>query len=133
MRLDRATEDFRLIDDAQEGFRRNRNTMRQLNKLTCLLAEQRRRGVISAQLFLDLVNAFNSVNHRSVFFVLRAKGFPEEDIALFAQLYNGSFLVLVNVFGHSAACFLKQGMPQVAQPSPRVFNLSADPLHAILR
>ena len=66
---------------------------------------------------MDLVNAFNSVNQRSVYFVLLAKGFLEEDIALFAQLYNGSFLVLVNVFGHSAACYLKLGMLQAAQPA----------------
>jgi hypothetical protein len=74
MRLDRATVDFRLIDDAQEGFRRNRNTMHQLSKVTCLLAEQCRQGILSAQLCINLVNnAFNSVNHRSAYFVLRAK------------------------------------------------------------
>jgi hypothetical protein len=133
MRLDRITEDYGLIDDAQEGFRRCRNTMRQLSKLYSLLAEQRRRGVISAQLFLDLVNAFNSPNHSSIFFILRAKGFHEADIALFSQLYKGSFLVMVNTFGSSAACFLMRGFHQGAQPSPRAFNLLVDPLHAILR
>ena len=40
---------------------------------------------------------------------------------------------MVNQFGHSAACFLHRGMPQGAQPSPSVFNLTLDPLHLIVR
>ena len=65
--------------------------------------------------------------------MLRAKGFPEEDIILFSQLYTCSFLVMVNTFGTSAACFLTRGMPQGAQTSPRNFNLLVDPIHALLR
>ena len=65
--------------------------------------------------------------------ILRANGFHEADIALFSQLYRGSFLVMVNTFGSSAACFLMRGFHQGAQPSPRAFNLLVDPLHAILR
>ena len=67
-RLNRAAEDYELLDDTQEGFRRNRNTKRQLGKLCSILAEQRRRKQsLSVILYLDIKNAFNAVNHRAIF------------------------------------------------------------------
>jgi hypothetical protein len=92
----------RLVDDTQEGFRRHRSTKRQLGKLHSILAEQRRRKEsISVILYLDIKNAFNTINHRAIFHVLEAKGFPSEDIALFKRMYTGSFLVMANRFGRS--------------------------------
>ena len=41
-RLARFLEDHGLLEDAQEAFRKNRSTQRQLCKLQCLLAAQRR-------------------------------------------------------------------------------------------
>ena len=94
-RLDCATEDYGLLDDTQEGFRRNRNTKRQLGrKLRSMLAEQcRRKQSLSVVLYLDIRNAFNAVNHRAIFYILEAKGFPQEDIqvALFRRMYRFFF------------------------------------------
>jgi hypothetical protein len=74
-RLNRTMEDYKLIDDAQEAFRRGRSTKRQLGKLHSILAEQRRRKAsLSVILYLDIKNAFNAVNHRSAFYILEAKG-----------------------------------------------------------
>ena len=39
-RLSRVMEDFQLLDDAREGFRRHRSTKRQVSKLQGLLAQQ---------------------------------------------------------------------------------------------
>ncbi len=80
-RTSHAAEDCGLLDDAQEGFRRNRSTKRQLGKLHSMFAEQRRRKqALSVVLYLDIKNAFNAVNHRVVYHVLEAKGFPAADI-----------------------------------------------------
>ncbi len=84
-------------------------------------------------LYLDIVNAFNSPNHRAIFSILKAKGFPADDIDLFRQMYSGSFLVMVNQFGTTAACFMSRGFPQGATPSPRVFNLLFDLVDTIAR
>ncbi len=66
------------------------------------VAEQRRRKAsLSVILYLDIKNAFNAVNHRSAFYILEAKGFPEEDLALFRRMYNGTFLVMNNHFGRT--------------------------------
>ena len=67
----------------------DRSTKRQLGKLHSILAEQRRRKEsISVILYLDIKNAFNAINHRAIFYVLEAKGFPSEDIALFKRMYT---------------------------------------------
>ena len=133
-RLDRATEDYVLNDDTQEGFHRGRSTQRQLGKLHSILAEQRRRKAgLSVLLYLDIKNAFYAVNHRAIFHIFAAKGFPEEDIALLRLMYTGSFLVMANRFDVSAACVLSRGVAQGAQPSPRVFNTTFDPVHAVVR
>ena len=133
-RLNQVTEDYGLVDDTQEGFRRHRSTKRQLGKLHSILAEQRRRKEsISVILYLDIKNAFNAINHRAIFYVLEAKGFPSEDIALFKRMYTGSFLVMANRFGRSAACMLSRGVAQGAQPSPRIFGLTFDPVHSVVR
>jgi hypothetical protein len=132
--MDHATEDYGLIDDTQEGFRRNRSTKRQLGKLHSMFAEQRRRKQgLSVVLYLDIKNAFNAVNHRAIFYVFEVKGFPEADITLFRRMYTGSFLVMSNQFGRSAACVLSRGMPQGAPPSPVVFGTTIDPIHSIVR
>ncbi len=114
IRLDHVTEDYGLIDDAQEGFRQGSTTKRQLAKLHCMLANQRRKKEgISVLLHLDIVNAFNSPTHRAIFSILEAMGFPAEDVILFRRMYSGSFLVMVNQFGMTAACFLSRGFPQL--------------------
>lgn len=73
------------------------------------------------------------MNHRTIFYVLEVKGFPEEDITLFRRMYSGSFLVMSNQFGRSAMCVLNRGMPQGAPPSPSVFDVAIDPMHSIVR
>jgi hypothetical protein len=133
-RLNHTMEDYGLVDDTQEGFRRHRSTKRQLGKLHSILAEQqRRKDSISVILYLDTKNAFNAINHRAIFYVLETKGFPSEDIALFKRMYTGSFFVLANRFGRSAACMLCRGVAHGAPPSPRIFGLTFDPVHSAVR
>ena len=132
-RLERFTEEQGLLEDAQEAFRRNRSTTRQLCKLQCLLDAQRRAKSLSVMLYLDLANAFNAMNHRAIFHILRLCGFPDEDIELFIRLYERTFLFIGNRFGNSAACFLARGVPQGAHPSPFIFIIVFNLIHVIAR
>ena len=88
---------------------------------------------MSVILYLDIKNAFNAVNHRSVFYILEAKGFPKEDLALIRRMYNGTSLVMNNHFGRSAAITLSRGMPQGAMPSPPFFIIVFDQFNSIIR
>jgi hypothetical protein len=93
-RVDHATEDCSLLDDAQEAFRKGRSTKRlsQLAKHHSILDHQRKlkRG-LSVILYLDIKNAFNVVNHRAMFSIMEACGFPEG-----AQPSPKSFITVIN-------------------------------------
>jgi len=131
--LRRSTEEYKTVAEVQEGFRANRSTKRQITKLQCLIERSRRRRTISVMLYLDIKNAFNAINHRAMLEVLRACGYPEQDVELFRRMYAGTFLTVTNQFGLSAACFLLRGVLQGAPTSPNVFNVAFNPIHVLVQ
>ena len=136
-RLKQTIEEYQLVDDVQEGFRRNRSAKRQLAKIHGILADQRRRrgprGGLSVMLYLDIKNAFNAVNHRAIFYMFEAYGFPEQDIDLIRRMYSRSFLTIQNSFGGTAAIVLRRGVFQGAPSSPSTYILTSDPFHKLIR
>jgi hypothetical protein len=68
-----------------------------------------------------------------MFSILEACGFPEADVDLFRRMYAGSFLVMANKFGTSAACVLSRGVMQGAQPSPKSYITVINPVHVLIR
>ncbi len=48
-------------------------------------------------------------------------------------MYTGSFLVMKNQFGESAACMLSRGAMQGAQPSPRIYSVVFNPIQVFIR
>jgi hypothetical protein len=109
-RLKQAIKEYQLVDDVQEGFHRNSSAKRQLARIHSILTDQRRwrgpRGGISVMLYLDIKNAFNAFNHRAIFYVFEAYGFPEKDVDLIRRMYSKSFLTIQNSFGGTAAIVL---------------------------
>jgi hypothetical protein len=70
-----------------------------------MFAEQRRRKQgLSVVLYLEIKNAFNAVNHRAVYHILEAKGFPAADITLFRRLYTGDWCLLSHVYSVWTKC-----------------------------
>ena len=132
-RLDQVTEDYCLIDDVQEGFRRNRSTRRQLTKLRTILEQHSKDKSQSVVLYLDIKNAFNAVNHRAVLALLEGYGFHPTDVDLFRRMYDGRFISVGNSFGETAACFLRRGVFQGDAPSPKIFTLAFDPVHKMVQ
>ena len=132
-RLTRVLEDYNILDEAQEGFRRHRNTKRQLSKLHSIFQNGQRRRCLSVVLYLDIKNAFNAVNHRVIFSSLEACGFPQADVDLFRRLYTGTWYSVGNPFGESAACYLRRGMKQGDPPSSTMFTIVFNPMHKMLR
>ena len=88
---------------------------------------------MSVILYLGIKNAFNAINHQAIFSIFEACCFPEADIALLRRMYTGSFLVMKNQFGESAACMLSRGAMQGAQPSPRIYDVVSNPVQVLIR
>ncbi len=87
-RLARLLEDHGLLEDVQEAFLRVKDcrTQRQLCKLQGLFAAQHEAKSLSVMLFLDIKKAFNAINHRTIFHVMKLCWLPEDDIVLFQSL-----------------------------------------------
>mmetsp|Transcript_30072 Transcript_30072/g.61932 ORF Transcript_30072/g.61932 Transcript_30072/m.61932 type:complete len:273 (+) Transcript_30072:1059-1877(+) len=79
-RLTCMAEENSLLETEQEGGRRNRSTVRQLQRLRWNLDDAKRRGKQLYVLFIDTTNAFCSINHKVMWSILRAYGIPELDV-----------------------------------------------------
>ena len=80
MRFRQVLEEYQLVSDAQEGFRKNRNTKRQLAKLKWMGEDQQQRRCVVVQLDMDLANAFNAPNHRPIIQIIENYGFHLKDV-----------------------------------------------------
>jgi hypothetical protein len=72
------------------------------------------------------------MNHLALFRIMELCAYHVADIALFQQMYRGTFLFLGNPFSNSAVCYLG-GAPQGAAPSTLVFNQAFNPVMSIAR
>jgi hypothetical protein len=95
--------------------------------------QRQKQDSLSVILYLDIKNAFNAINHRAIFSIFEACGFPAADIALLQRMYTVSFLVMKNKFGESAACMLSRGAMRGAQPSPRIYSVVFNPIQVLIR
>ncbi len=66
-----------------------------------------------------------------MFAILEAGDFPKADVDMFRRTYAGSFLVMANKFGISAACVLFRGIMQGAEPSPKSYITVMNPIHVL--
>jgi hypothetical protein len=82
MNFRRSIEEYKTVDEAQEGFRPKRSTKLQVTKLQSLFELARRRRTISVMLHLDIKNAITAINHRAILVALRACGYPEQDVSI---------------------------------------------------
>jgi hypothetical protein len=72
------------------------------------------------------------MNHRALFRIMELCSYLAVDIALFQQMYKGTFLFLGNPFGNSAACYLGALQGAAPGPSTLVFNQAFNPVHVTL-
>ena len=79
-------------------------------------------------MWLDLSNAFGSVNFEVIFNSLESKGLHPFFIGLIQQMYLGSTAQLALSTGLSEVKFILKGIKQGCPLSPLIFNLAVDEL-----
>jgi len=132
MRFQQAMEEYKLITDAQEGFRKNRSTKRQLAKFKWMSEDQQRRRCVVVQLDMDLANAFNAPNHRPIILTIANYGFHPNDVAFLQRMLQKMWVSVGSEIGESAACDLRRGFWQGNTPSPDLFIAVLNPVHAMV-
>lgn len=122
IRFQRHLDENEILPDEQNGFRANRSTTRQLDKLIktakAALNQKQSMGIV----MLDVEKAFDRVWHEGLIYKLISLGFPAYIVKIIREfLSNRTFRVHVNGFS-SAIHEIKAGVPQGAVLSPTLYN-----------
>lgn len=80
-RLIKFLEDYNLLSDEQNGFRRSRSCLDHLYVLTSILRNRKRAGLSTYLAFVDFTRAFDTVNHSLLTYKMRTNG-------LYGKFYN---------------------------------------------
>ena len=78
-----------VLNGSQEGFRRGRNTHRQLEQMILAIEDAQLSQQPLHVLYLDFENAFGSPDHDRLLEVLKYQGFAEDALAVIRDLYPG--------------------------------------------
>ncbi len=86
--------------------------------------QRQKQESLSFILYLDIKNVFNAINHRAIFSILEACGFPAADVALLLSRYTGSFLVMNvrNKFGKSTTMTIQWSNVRSAAQPPDILH-----------
>ena len=123
-------EEYDLLHNAQEGFRRDRNTKRQIMQLQLLFANAKRNKQPIVAQFVDFSCAFNTISHAQMMTVMEMVGIPEDARAVVRHLYTGANTKIVNKTPAFESDYIdiQQGVIQGDTLSPTIFVIMMDPL-----
>ena len=119
----------KLFDENQKGFIKHKDgCLEHSNMITEAICDANRRGKDIYIASLDLRDAFGSVPHEYIKYVLSEMQFPNEIIALISDSYdNGTAKVRVGSV-ESEIINIHKGVKQGCPLSPLIFNFCMNPL-----
>ena len=91
-RIDKWTEDSGMLGEIQGGFRRGRRTEDNLFMLERLIEMVKGRKEEIFVAFLDMEKAYDRVNRKKLFEVMRCYGVHEKLVRLIERIYDGSLV-----------------------------------------
>ena len=112
-----------MLGDVQGGFRKGRRTEDNLFIVERLIEMTRRRKVCLFVAFIDMEKAYDRVDRKNLFEVLRAYGVHEKMVSLIERVYSGNMVKfeLGNVV--TKWCKSESGVRQGCPLSPLLLNL----------
>ena len=81
-------EENHILSNAQEGFRSRKSTSRHLQRLMHSLEDAARFNRNIYLLYVDLTNAFNTIDHQKLFKIMKDFGFPPDALAVIRGIYS---------------------------------------------
>lgn len=124
------TEDNNIIPDTSFGFRKNNSTITCTNFVVNMIKKNKRENKLTAIVFIDLSNAFNSVKTDILIDIMNEFNFPCEITAWIAEFLKNRKITFESN-NQSIVRISSNGLPQGDVLSPPCYNVYTANLHKI--
>ena len=112
--------------DVQAGFRKGRGTRDQIANIRWIMEKAREFQKNIYFYFIDYAKAFDCVNHKKLWKILKEMGIPDHLICLLGNLYAGQEATVRTGHGTTDWFQIGKGVRQACILSPSLFNLYAE-------
>ena len=119
----------REFSDVQAGFRKGRGTRDQIASIPWIIKKAREFQKNIYFCFIDNDKAFDCVDHKKLWKILKEMGIPDHLICLLRNLYTGQEATVRTGHGTTDWFQIRKGVCQGCIISPCLFNLHADEKH----
>ena len=114
----------RELPDVQAGFRKGRGTRDQIVNICWII--EKARELQSNICFIDYIKAFDCVDHKILWKILKEMGIPDHLTCLLRSLYAGQEATVRTGHGTTDWFQIRKGVRQGCMLSPCLFNLYAE-------
>ena len=114
----------RELPDVQAGFRKGRGTRDQIVNICWII--EKARELQSNICFIDYIKAFDCVDHKILWKILKEMGIPDHLACLLRNLYAGQEATVRTGHGTTDWFQIRKGVRQGCMLSPCLFNLYAE-------
>jgi hypothetical protein len=128
-------EQHSILQSCQEGFRRGKNTARQLSRMMLAIEDAHLTGNELHVMYIDFENAFGSPDHDRLLWVMGYLGLPQDAIEVVGNLYPGAnedvepmHIKVRTPYGETGEIGVRRGTIQGDTLSPLLFLFYIEPL-----
>ena len=114
------------LPDVQAGFRKGRGTRNQISNIHWIIKKAREFQKNIYSFFIDYTKAFNCVDHKKLWKILKEMGIPDNLTCLLRSLYAGQETTVRTRDGAADWFKIGKGICQGCILSPCLFNFQAD-------
>lgn len=129
-RIAEITEVENLLPKNSFGFRKNCSATTCVNYLVNRIYEAQGKGLVTVAVFMDMSQAFDSVNTQTLLNQLASVGIPKK-IVSWLQTYLRRRVMICNTAEGAIETEISEGLPQGCPLSPTLFNIYTGVLHSI--
>ena len=115
-----------ILRKKQNSFRRNRSTTSQIVTIHRILEGVRAKNLQATILFVDFINAFDSIDRGKMDQTLRAYGLPKETVAAITILYRNTKMKVRSPDGDTEYFDIVAGVLQEDMLAPYIFVICLD-------